>query len=474
MGRLAEADREREVQTRLVALDDGRSARALGVPSVEDPLDHEGAKRFVDALFAVRRPDYLVLLGATDVVPMQPLHNPLFSGDPRHGDPDPTIPSDLPYACEEPFSLDPGRFRGATRVVGRLPDGTAASDPAGLERLLAVAGGYRQRRRADYLQPFALTAAEWRGSTATTLERLLGSAEALAAVPDASPPGPGASTRHLLHLVNCHGGAADWRWYGQRGRSYPLALDATELGSGRALREGTVAAAECCYGGMLYDPAEAGGRACFTDTYLAGGAYGYAAATNTAYGPANGNDGADLVCRSFLEQVLSGCSLGRAMLQARQDYVFTKATLSPVDLKTLAQFALFGDPALHPVRGAATDGAAPKSVAAAPPSGLAARRRRLLANGEALYAGTTHAAAEPTALPRRSRRRLAAALATQAEVPLAEARLQSFEVVPAPAAPTGAGERFHVLLQRGRAGLRAVVAREEAGRIERAKVLRER
>ena len=478
--RLAAADKARGMQTRLVAIDDGRSAKAVGAERSDDPLDHEAAKRFVDAVFAAWRPDYLVLLGSTDVIPMQPLRNPLFTGDPRRGDPDPTIPSDLPYACEQPFSSDPGRFRGATRVVGRLPDGTAESDTARLERLLAVAGTYRQRRRTDYPPPFAVTAAEWRGSTTLSLQRLLGSADALAAVPDAGPPWPAQATRHLLHFVNCHGGAADWRWYGQRGRSYPIALDATELGSGRALREGTVAAAECCYGGLLYDPAEAGGRTCFADTYLAQGTYGLVAATNVAYGPANGNDSADLVCRFFLQHVLTGCSLGRALLQARQDYVFTKATLSPVDVKTLAQFTLFGDPAVHPVKrtgpapatgGPTADAEAPKS---APPAGIAVRRRRLLANGEALYAGTTHAATRPVAVGARTRERVSAELAAETAIPLEGAQLQTFEVVSAPAAPVGPDERFHVLLQRGRTGLRAVVAHEEAGQIEQTSVLQER
>ena len=461
--RLIAADAARGVRTRWVALDDSRIARSVNCSPVDDPGNHEAAKRFADAVFAAWRPDYLVLLGSTDVVPMQPLQNPLYAGDPRRGDADATIPSDLPYACEESFSLDPGRFRGATRVVGRLPDGTAGTDPARLERLLTVAGGYRQRERAAYLPAFALTAAEWQGSTSLTLQRLLGSADALADVPDARPPWPAAATQRLLHLVNCHGGPADWRFYGQRGRSYPLALDATQL----ALGEGTVMAAECCYGGLLYDPAQAGGHACFADTYLAAGAYGYLGSSNTAYGPATGNDGADLVCRFFLQHVLGGCSVGRALLQARQDYVFTKATLSPVDLKTLAQFTLIGDPAIQPVGDPAA------RADAGPPAGMAARRRRLLANGAALHASTTHAAVEPVALDARARKRRADALAAHTrKAPNAEVR--SFDVVAAPGAPAGVEERFHVLLHRRQTGLEVVVAHEEAGLVEEPRVLRER
>lgn len=492
---LTAADAARGVRTRLVAVDDGRTARALGVADVDDATDAPAVKALVDAAVARWAPEYVVLLGSPDVVPMQALTNPLWTGDPRRGDPDADIPSDLPYACDVPHSADPGRFRGATRVVGRVPDGTGAGDPAQLLRLLAVAAAYRVRPRADYLPPFVLSAAQWHGSTASTLSRLVGDAAELHDVPPDLPPWTAAQTRRRTHFVNLHGGPADPQYYGQQGRSYPVALHARDLARGGSLVEGTVGAAECCYGGMLYDPAEAGGVPGFVDTYLSAGAYGYCASTNTAYGPAEGNDAADLICRAFLQHALGGASLGRAMLQARQDYVFTKASLSPMDLKTLAQFALFGDPSVHcvarpaadPVEGAVA--AQPKSgrkaAPGAPPEGIAGRRRRLQANGQALESTTTRAEASPRDTSLRERRRLATELATRApgrrpsaaQVRAAAAspdQVLTFDVVDAPAAPSGPGERFHVLLDRGTTGLQAVVAREEAGRLQRPTVLRAR
>jgi hypothetical protein len=50
--------------------------------------------------------------------------------------------------------------------------------------------------------------------------------------------------------------------------------------------------------------------------------------------------------------VLDGASLGSALLTARQRYAEDANELDPVDLKTLAQFTLLGDPAVHPVRSA--------------------------------------------------------------------------------------------------------------------------
>ena len=465
---LVVADAPRGLQTLLVPMDDRRRARALGVAPVTDPGDAAAAKAFADAAVARWSPGYLVLLGSPDVVPMQPLANPLWTGDPVNGDPDETVPSDLPYAGDAPFGTDPGEFRGATRVTGRLPDGTGANDPGGLLRVLAVAAGYRSRRRADHLPVFALTAAVWHRSTEQTLTAVAGTAVDLADVPPGSPPWPAAQTRRRTHLLNLHGAAADPQFYGQSGRSYPVALEAAGLAPGRRLSAGTVVAAECCYGGMLYDPAEAGGVPCFADTYLQGGVYGYCAATNVAYGPADTNDAADIICRDFLKHVLSGASTGRAMLQARQDYVFTRATLSPIDLKTLAQFTLFGDPSVHPVRSAA--GAVAPKTAGGPAGGVAARRRRLLANGRALETTTTRAAAVPSELSVRERARVAQALPGAPD----PATVLTYDVLGAPAATAGPGERFHVAVERATTGLRAVVGREEDGRLQRTTVLLQR
>ena len=485
---MAAADAARGIRTRLVALDDWRTARAVEAPDVDDPADHAAVKTFVDAAYTHWEPEYMVLLGSPDVVPLQPLSNPLWTGDPRRGDADEFVPSDLPYACPSPQSLDAGRFRGATRVVGRLPDGTGSADPAQLLRLLDVAAGYRSRRRTDYLPPFAVTAHEWRGSTTATMKKLVGSADELRDVPPGSPPWPGSESRRRLHLVNLHGGAADWRYYGQKGTTYPVALDATELARDRSLTVGTVGAAECCYGGMLYDPAETGGAPCFVDTYLAAGAYGYCASSTVSYGPTDANDCADLVCRFFLQHVLTGCSTGRAMLQARQDYVFTKASLSPFDLKTLAQFSLFGDPSIHPVvrpAVAPSSGAHAAATAAkgrradpaedGPPSGVAARRRRLKANGLALDSTTTRAAPMPRRLSTRERDRLATELTAVAPGrSSADVEVRSFDVLAAPGAEPGPRERFHLLLDRRPSGMHAVVARAESGAVQQSTLLRER
>jgi hypothetical protein len=84
--------------------------------------------------------------------------------------------------------------------------------------------------------------------------------------------------------------------------------------------------------------------------YLAQGAYGFFGSSTIAYGPEDSNGAADLITQYFLLAILEGASLGRAALMARQRFVAEVAELDPVDLKTLAQFNLLGDPSVHPAK----------------------------------------------------------------------------------------------------------------------------
>jgi hypothetical protein len=177
--------------------------------------------------------------------------------------------------------------------------------------------------------------------------------------------------------------------------------------------------------------------------------------TTTAYGPADGNGQADLVCRYALEGVMNGASSGRALLDARQRYIREIGVMGPEDLKTIAQFDLLGDPSLVAV---ATPGRVIPGGKGVPQQSLVQRRAVLRATGRALDA----------TVPRASRTR-----ARQAGVSGAE--LAQEAGLPASALTGGvttygersraprAGFRFHVapVRVRGRAGL--VVAREADG-----------
>ncbi|MFZ2279785.1 MAG: hypothetical protein WAW39_18455 [Prosthecobacter sp.] len=341
------ADANRGIKTSVIYLDDEAAMKKLGGVAVTTASSPKQNKDAIDAIAKAASPDYLMILGAPDVVPHQDLINPAF--DPGNDD-DANAEGDLPYACDVPYSRDPAKFVGPARVVGRLPDLAGASDPAHLISLLAVAAGYQSRPAQNYAKYFGLSAHVWKGSTTLSLENVFGNATSLLTSPTAGPSYPQGEMKALTHFINCHGGEADPQFYGQKGSSYPPSV--TTKDAAGQIKEGTVAAAECCYGGELYDSETLGIDMPICQSYLRQGAYGFFGSTTIAYGPADSNGSADYICQDFLIQVLGGASLGRAALIARQHFVERNSQMDPFDLKTLAQFCLLGDPSVQPVAAA--------------------------------------------------------------------------------------------------------------------------
>jgi Peptidase family C25 len=341
---LIAADKKRGIGTVIVNLDDAAAMKKLGAKPVKKARDPRENKTAIDGVYKALKPDYLMILGSFDVVPHQDLTNPTFSAG---EDDDAKAFGDLPYACDEPYNRDPAKFVGPTRVVGRLPDLTGAKDPKYLLGLLKIAAGATSRPASDYAAYFGLSALVWEGSTRLSLEEVFGNASKLQLSPPKGPKHPAALLGTRAHFINCHGAKAAPEFYGQKGNAFPVSLT-TKTAAG-AIREGTVAAVECCFGGELYDSVTLGLDMPICQSYLQQGAYGYLGSTTIAYGPEDDNGAADYICQFFLQGVTAGHSIGHAALAARQRFVGAAGQMDPIDLKTLAQFCLYGDPSIHPV-----------------------------------------------------------------------------------------------------------------------------
>jgi hypothetical protein len=356
---LAAADKKRGIQSRVVYLDDATTMKKMRGKAVMTPTDPRENKAAIDAVFTSRNPDYLMILGAPDIVPHQDLDNPAYSPP---DDDDRYAWGDLPYACDAAYARDPARFVGPTRVVGRLPDLVGAHEPSYLVGLLRTAVAYRKRSPDDYGGYFGLSAKVWQGSTRLSINNIFGNASKLLLAPPSGPKYPHGQLRNRMHFINCHGGPASPEFLGQQGNSYPTSLT-TQATVGEIV-DGAVTAVECCYGGELYDSITLGIDLPICQSYLRQGAYGYLGSTTIAYGPADDNGAADLICQYFLLNVLDGASIGRAALLARQQFVQKTAQMDPMDLKTIAQFNLLGDPSVHPVA-APSAGDIPKGMVVA-------------------------------------------------------------------------------------------------------------
>lgn len=372
LDRLVAADAARGLQTSVARIDEH---------GVADPQDASQAKAAIDALLTPA-PDYALLLGGPDVIPHVALTNPTGDED------SPTLPSDLPYACDVPMGSEIHHFIAPTRVLSRLPDMPGASDPGALVSALGTATTWTQREAAQYAPPLAISAEVWQASTALTVTQLFGASGVVRTSPDDGPGWTAGELSCLTHFVNCHGAPGTPTYYGQRQQSYPPAHEAGVVDG--ALSDGTVLAAECCYGAQLYEPPD--GRRGMPFAYLGSGAYAVFGSTTIAYGPADANLYADVICRLFVAAVLGGASVGRAGLEARQNYIARSSPLDPVEQKTVGQFLVLGDPSITPV--AAAKSPAAFSAASKDVRGVAVPRSELAAKG--LRIGGTSAYAAPT------------------------------------------------------------------------------
>jgi hypothetical protein len=381
-------DHERGLVTRLYPLDDAAAMKQVNGKPVTRATDPRQNKNAIDAVYRAFAPDYLMILGSIDVIPHQNIKNPLYS---PYDDPDKFAFGDLPYACEAKYSQRPQDFFGPTRVVGRLPDITGAEDPQYLLALLKTAAAYRSNSNAQsYRRYFGISAEVWKRSSELSLTATFGNAADMKTVPPSNAKWPNALVKRLSHFINCHGAPDDARFYGQPrsgAQVYPVALDAVYLE--KKISEGTVAAAECCYGGQLFDPAYNQGQMGIGNTYLGNKAYGFFGSTTIAYGPDDHNDQADLICQYFLQGFLKGASLGRAALEARQKFAHTASMSDPSNVKTIAQFNLYADPSVAPIQQPQVTAGKVKAIAAVPKLldfriERAERRRDLFSRGLAL------------------------------------------------------------------------------------------
>src|SRR5262249_7255740 len=111
--KLIAADAARAIVTEFVDLSDAATMAKFGAT----PIDVANAgnsklnKEAIDQVFMKHspRPSYLMLLGSTDVIPHVLLKNPMA------GDGDANVPSDLPYASDNGYSLDVQKYIAPSR-----------------------------------------------------------------------------------------------------------------------------------------------------------------------------------------------------------------------------------------------------------------------------------------------------------------------------------------------------------------------
>lgn len=339
---LKKSDKAKKLKTEIVFIDDAVSMKKFKVKKAAASMSPRECKKAIDRLYTKWSPAYIVIFGAQDVFPFQDLLN---SAD----DEDKVVPSDLPYACTASYGTNVNAFTGPSRVVGRIPDVPGSGDMAYITTLIENIIKHKPLNESDYINYLAVSAKVWKRSTQLSLKSMFGNNTNQLNSPPASGKYPKTLLKALTHFYNCHGAFDDPNYYGQDGSNFPSALHTKDLV--KKVSQGTIVAAECCYGAQVYDPATTGNKVLsIANQYLVQQAIAFMGSSTIAYGPADSQGLADLITQFFIKRVLDGASSGRAILEAQQEFL-TKSgpDLDPYELKTLAQFYLLGDPSVQPV-----------------------------------------------------------------------------------------------------------------------------
>ncbi len=434
---LIAADHKRGLNTSYIAIDDVQSMTAVGAPVVSQPSDQRAVKSAIDGIWVKLQPDYMVLIGSPDLIPHQELTNPVAG--PNSGDPDKTVSSDLPYACNVPFSMEVADFVGPTRVVSRLPDIPGTRDPEYLIQVLETAASAKTLPREYCLSVLGVSAQKLQQSTQMSLNSVFGTKPMVNIVPPNTEAWPLSLLDSRFHFFNCHGLQNNANYFGD---SSKLAHDAAYV-SGK-LKTGTVMATECCYGAQLYDPLSSAdvrfrSPRGMANAYLGSGAYGFWGSTTFSYGSATCNAKADLICQFFLKEVLAGASLGHAALAARQLYLQQCGTPSCIDLKTVAQFIILGDASIHCVQPCWLESEVAPSITGTIDMRIARRLRRknLLTDGTILRAFKPRVGALQSSIPATTQNQLQTICA---KMDISQPSYMSYGINQPPDRPSNASE----------------------------------
>jgi Peptidase family C25 len=365
IARWKEKDANRGIRTVHVAVDDPAAMKMLGATPVSGKATAPKIKRAIDDLCKQHKPEYLVLFGGHDIVPMFEVLNPAYD---QNGDEDEKVWTDNPYASSLPFRSSNRRsYLVPDRVTGRIPDMMSESDPAWFVDYLKTATSWESQPKGFYTRSsYAICSRECKGAGLQCMRFIDRSDRDLLISPPTTDSST--STRNRLsarvHLIKCHGNPLDANFWGE-GKRFVKAISSANLKA--HLKPNTVVGTMCCYGAQIFPPSDPDAWP-LASTYLRKGALGFIGSTMKAWvGFPSDMMWADYIAGGYLKYVLRGFSIGLAFLDSKMNYaaaIIQKGNILDLgDEKTLIEYVLLGDPSIHP-------------VTSEHPSALAAEERR--------------------------------------------------------------------------------------------------
>ena len=359
---LCEAVRRRKGWTaHRVYVDDPGSLRPFGVAPADPGNAWQIKLRLADLDVALRRKGEMVgsvlIIGGDSVLPFHRLPNPT-------DDDDEAVPSDNPYTTSDENYFAPewpvGRIPvdADAGLLVRLLSAAARSHRTAMQtrgpfaRLRAWFGTRFGRLLSGEARAFGYSASIWRRSS-LAVYRSIGEPRSLVTSPPVEAgalPSP-AMRGPRLSYFNLHGLEDSPEWFGQRdplrepdAPEYPVALRPGDVVNGG--RAPKVVFTEACYGANTLGKTS---ETALCLKFLDSGSDVVVGSTKISYGSVTPPlIAADLLGRSFWDNLSSGLPAGEALRRAKADLaiemVKRQGYLDGEDQKTLISFVLYGDP----------------------------------------------------------------------------------------------------------------------------------
>ena len=282
-------------------------------------------------MFGDKSPDFLLLLGDETIIPVAEWEN-------EAGDDDETVLSDFAYAVMDAESPWNGhRYDPASAIrVGRIPTWPG-------ETFADFAAYFRNADRTIELTvtPYGLSALVWEAESNLEFGRI--SSESVRTSPDETLDSGGGRVPSPANLLffNLHGSDDTKYWYGQDGSKYPEAFSPSVLGNRDTPY---VLGVEACYGARYTDGLKP--KESILLTAIRGGCKAFLGSSKIAYGtPEPPGSCADFVVGEFVAKSKDGATAGDAFV-AGLCRLAEESSMDDSDIKTLAEFSLYGDPAI--------------------------------------------------------------------------------------------------------------------------------
>jgi len=283
----------------------------------------------------VARPKYLFIIGNEDVIDVARWENQARDGDAE-------VESDLCYATldvNSPWSGQTYNFDEILRV-GRYP--TCAGES--LEYFSYYFSNTPQcTGQLGELTPYGLSALVWKDESNDEYKAI--SRDAVDVSPEVTKDSVEQRLPKDANLMffNLHGSNDTKYWYGQEGGSYPEAFS-PEVLSG--WEDPYFIGVEACYGARYV------GNIPMDDsivlTALRNSCLAFLGSSKIAFGTSEPEGScADIVIGHYIKNLPKGFSAGDAYVEGIKALAHDRSGMNDSDVKTLAEFALYGDPSVR-------------------------------------------------------------------------------------------------------------------------------